>query len=100
MATVAVAVRVRALPSIVAVPRTSMVEGLGVSAEVVRVRSAEAFGPRAGAEKLALTPVGRLPRPRVVRPVKPPVVTVLTFKLMLVPAMAVRVAGSTVRVKS
>ena len=97
---VAVAVRVITTPPIMAVPRTSMVELLGVLDEVVRVRIAEAFGPRVGAEKLALTPVGRLPMPRVVRPVKPPVVTVLTFRLTLVPAMAVTVVGSSVRVKS
>jgi len=83
----------------VVVPRTTMVEGLGVSADVVSVRIVEAFGPRVGAEKLALTPVGRLPTPRVVRPVKPPVLTVLTLRLTLVPAMAVTVVGSTVSVK-
>ena len=93
------AVRVVAMPSIVVVPRTSMVEGLGVSADVVRVRSPELLGPRAGAEKLAVTPVGRLPIPRVVRPVKPPVVIVLTFTLTLIPAMAVTVVGSTASLK-
>jgi hypothetical protein len=65
-----------------------MEEGLGVLPVVVRVRRPEALGPRNGREKVAVTPAGSGPVPRVVRPVKPPVVTVLTCRLTLVPAMA------------
>jgi hypothetical protein len=93
-------VRVTAVPSMVAVPRISIVAPLGVLPLVVRVSSPEAFGPRVGGEKVAVTPAGSGPVPRVVRPVKPPVVTVLTWRLTLVPAMVVTVVGSTVRLKS
>jgi hypothetical protein len=77
-----------------------MEELLGVLPEVVRVRRPDALGPRLGGLKVAVTPAGSGPVPRVVRPVKPPVVTVLTWRLTLVPAMAVTVVGSTVRLKS
>jgi hypothetical protein len=75
----------------VAVPRTSMVEGLGVLPEVVRVRRPDALGPRLGGLKVAVTPAGSGPVLSWVRPVKPPVVTVLTWRLTLVPAIAVMV---------
>jgi hypothetical protein len=58
-----------AVPSIVAVPRTSIAAPLGVLPEVVRVRSPEALGPRVGGVKVPVTPVGSEAVLRVVRPV-------------------------------
>jgi hypothetical protein len=95
MARVAEAVRVTTPPSILVVPRISIGEDVGVLAEVVKVRSPAALGPRAGTEKVAVTPAGSGPVSRVVRPVKPPLATVLTLRLTVVPAMAVTVLGST-----
>jgi hypothetical protein len=53
----------------VAVPRTSIEELLGVVPEVARVRMPEAFGPRVGGVNVAVTPVGSEPVLRVVSPV-------------------------------
>jgi hypothetical protein len=66
---VLVTVRVAAVPSIVAVPRTSMEELLGVLPVVVKERRLEAFGPRVIGSKVAVTPAGSGPVLRVVRPV-------------------------------
>jgi len=50
-------------------PRTSMLELLGVLPVVVSVRSPEAFGPRLGGVKVPVTPAGSEPVLRVVSPV-------------------------------
>jgi hypothetical protein len=66
---VAVAVRVVAVPSMLAVPRISIVELLGVLPVVVRVRSPDALGPRLIGLKVAVTPAGSGPVLSVVSPV-------------------------------
>jgi hypothetical protein len=53
----------------VAMPLTSMEELLGVLPEVVSVRIPEAFGPRFGGLKVAVTPAGSEPVLRLARPV-------------------------------